>query len=85
MATHLEQRLRDLPGLRILFPRQANSVFLELPPPVIQTLQAKGWQFYTFIGVGGARLMCSWNTSRETVDQFADDLQKTLSQAAGWR
>jgi threonine aldolase len=85
MAAHLEQRLQDLPGLQILFPRQANSVFLELPPPVIQTLQAKGWQFYTFIGVGGARLMCSWNTSRETVDQFADDLQKTLNQTAGWR
>jgi threonine aldolase len=85
MAAHLEQRLRDLPGLQILFPRQANSVFLELAPPVIQTLQAKGWQFYTFIGVGGARLMCSWNTSRETVDQFADDLQKALNQTAGWR
>jgi threonine aldolase len=85
MATALEQRLRDIPGLPLLFPRQANSVFLQLPPPVIQTLHARGWQFYTFIGVGGARLMCSWNTPREVVDQFADDLQKALHQAAAGR
>jgi threonine aldolase len=85
MATALEQRLRDIPGLQLLFPRQANSVFLQLPPPVIQTLHARGWQFYTFIGVGGARLMCSWNTPREVVDQFANDLQKALHQAAAGR
>ena len=85
MATALEQRLRHIPGLQLLFPRQANSVFLELPPPVIQTLHARGWQFYTFIGVGGARLMCSWNTPHEVIDQFADDLQKALNPAAGRR
>lgn len=83
MAAALEQRLRNIPGLRLLFPRQANSVFLELPPPVIQTLHDQGWQFYTFIGVGGARLMCSWNTSRETVDRFADDLQQALERLGG--
>jgi len=83
MAAALEQRLRNIPGLHPLFPRQANSVFLELPLPVIQTLHAKGWQFYTFIGVGGARLMCSWNTPREAIDQFVDDLQNALHSAAG--
>ncbi len=83
MAAALEQRLRNIPGLRLLFPRQANSVFLELPPPVIQTLHDQGWQFYTFIGVGGARLMCSWNTSRETVDRFANDLQQALERLGG--
>lgn len=83
MAAALEQRLQNIPGLHPLFPRQANSVFLELPLPVIQTLHAKGWQFYTFIGVGGARLMCSWNTPREAIDQFVDDLQNALHSAAG--
>ncbi len=83
MAAALEQQLQNIPGLHPLFPRQANSVFLELPLPVIQTLHAKGWQFYTFIGVGGARLMCSWNTPREAIDQFVDDLQNALHSAAG--
>jgi len=60
-------------------PRQANSVFLELPPHVIESLRAKGWQFYTFIGVGGVRLMCSWNTSLEAVEQFIGDLEQALA------
>ena len=79
MAAYLERRLRAMPGLRLMFPRQANSVFLELPPAVIETLREKGWQFYTFIGVGGARLMCSWNTTSEAVDRFADDLAHALA------
>ena len=85
MAARLEQRLREIPEVNIMFPRQANSVFLELPPPVIQALHTQGWLFYTFIGVGGARLMCAWNTSPDTVDQFADAVQKALNSTPGTR
>lgn len=31
MAEYLEKSLRDLPGVKLLFPRQANAVFAELP------------------------------------------------------
>ncbi|MFO1420460.1 MAG: low specificity L-threonine aldolase [Candidatus Competibacteraceae bacterium] len=79
MAAYLERRLRVASGLRPMFPRQANSVFLELPPPAIESLRAMGWQFYTFIGVGGVRLMCSWNTTREAVDRFVSDLERALT------
>jgi len=33
-----------------------------------------GWRFYSFIGSGGCRLMCSWDTQPEDVHQFVDDL-----------
>ena len=79
MAAYLEQRLRAMSGPRLMFPRQANSVFLELPPAAIEALREQGWQFYTFIGVGGVRLMCSWNTTREAVDRFLDDLSHALA------
>ena len=78
-AAYLEQRLRAVSGPRLMFPRQANSVFLELPATAIAALRAKGWMFYTFIGVGGVRLMCSWNTPRQAVDQFMDDLVSALA------
>ena len=74
MAALLEARLRPIPQVKILFPRQANAVFAELPGPVIDGLRQRGWKFYTFIGAGGCRLMCAWDTTEEDVTRFAADL-----------
>ena len=41
-------------------------------------LRAKGWRFYTFIGEGGCRLMCAWDTREETVHAFIADLKTEL-------
>ena len=75
MASLLEERLREFGGVRILFPRQANAVFAELPQPVIDDLHGRGWRFYTFIGQGGCRLMCAWDTREEDVRDFVADLE----------
>ena len=37
-------------------------------------LKARGWHYYSFIGVGGARLMCSWKTTPEDITRFIDDV-----------
>ncbi len=78
MADLLEKKLAALPGVKLLFPRQANGVFAELPRPAIEGLWSKGWLFYTFIGAGGCRFMCSWDTSAEDVDKLANDLRGLL-------
>jgi threonine aldolase len=78
MAERLEKALRKLPAVKLLFPRQANGVFAELPGPAIEALRAKGWLFYTFIGAGGCRFMCSWDTQPEDVDAFAADMREVL-------
>lgn len=75
MAALLESLLRELPAVKILFPRQANSVFAELPERVIQNLWDAGWIFYTFIGKGGCRFMCSWDTTEQDVRDFAADIR----------
>ena len=79
MAAYLAERLKRFPDVRLMFPPQANSVFLELPESAVGALRARGWLFYTFIGVGGVRLMCSWNTTPQAVDQFVDDLAHSLA------
>ena len=61
-----------------MFPTQANSVFVELPPHAIEALKAKGWTFYTFIGAGGARFVCAWNTTVELLDQLLADVKAVL-------
>jgi hypothetical protein len=54
-----------------------------------QGLRARGWLFYTFIGAGGARLMCGWDTAPETVDRFLDDLRDLVGATGivtpGWQ
>jgi threonine aldolase len=74
MAELLETLVRPLPGAKVLFPRQANSVFVQLPVEAIEALRGDGWRFYTFIGQGGCRFMCSWDTTEQDVRALAADL-----------
>ncbi|MEW6514788.1 MAG: low specificity L-threonine aldolase [Pseudomonadota bacterium] len=74
MACLLHERIRGLPGVKILFPVEANAVFVELPAAVADALREKGWRFYHFIGAGGCRFMCAWDTQPETIEAFAADL-----------
>lgn len=60
---------------------QANAVFAELPPHVVVALRAVGWKFYTFIGQGGCRLMCAWNTTEDDVRRFVADVKRLLVEA----
>ncbi|MDB9528803.1 low specificity L-threonine aldolase [Oscillatoria sp. CS-180] len=74
-AAYLADQLAQIPGLKLLFPQSANGVFVEMPEHVIQALYDKGWKFYTFIGDGGARFMCSWNTTRDRIDDLLADIK----------
>jgi threonine aldolase len=78
MAGYLEQSLKQFTEVKLLSPRQANGVFAELPRKAIEGLWAKGWMFYTFIGAGGCRFMCSWDTRTEDVDALVTDLKQLL-------
>ena len=74
-AAQLVEGAGSLPGVSILFPQQANAVFLEMPPTMVEGLHDRGWHFYTFIGTGGARFMCSWDTTSEDVDALVSDMR----------
>ncbi|MEM8810392.1 MAG: low specificity L-threonine aldolase [Cyanobacteria bacterium P01_G01_bin.38] len=77
-AAYLEEQLAALPELKFISPRQANGIFVEMPPALIEALHQRGWHFYTFIGVGGARLMCSWNSTFERIDEFVRDMKEEI-------
>ena len=79
MAQRLYEKIRGQKGIRIMFPVEANAVFAEIPPKAQAAMRAKGWRFYTFIGAGGCRLMCAWDTAPETVDRFAADLADAVA------
>ena len=80
-AARLAQQITGLPGLEIMFPVQANAVFVRMPDAGIAALRDRGWQFYTFIG-GGARFMFAWDAAPRRVDELAADLRQiALAQA----
>ena len=79
MAQRLAAGLSAVPGAKLLFPVEANGVFVELPPVVLKGLRGKGWRFYTFIGAGGARFMCAWDTQPESVDALLADMRSVSS------
>jgi threonine aldolase len=75
-ALRLESGLRDVEGVEILAPTQANAVFAQLPGVVLEGLRERGWQFYTFIGAGGARFMCSWQTADDDIAGLLGDVRE---------
>ena len=81
-AAALADRLRKIPEVTFLSPTEANSVFVEVPSAVRDGLRERGWSFYTFIGEGGVRLMCSWDTTDEDVDALADDIADLAARTA---
>lgn len=78
-AELLERRLRKIAGVTILFPRQVNCLYVSMEDWAFQALAARGWRFYIFPEAGGARFMCSWDTEKEQVERFADDIEEILS------
>ncbi len=74
-AALLHKGLKDIEGVRVMFPVEANSVFVEMPRTMITALHERGWRFYTFIGEGGVRLMCSWDTTEQDIDDFIGDIR----------
>lgn len=74
-AQKLSQRLTAIPGVKLMQAVRANAVFVSLPQGVTQALKEKGWRFYTFIGAGGARFMCSWATSEADIDALVADVR----------
>ncbi len=75
-AAVLEARLSQIPGISVKFPREANALFIEMPPLMAAQLKELGWKFYTFIGAGGARIICSWETTGEEIDSLVADISR---------
>ena len=73
-AKRLADAVAGLPDFKLMFPVQANAVFLAAGEDRLQALRDRGWRFYTFIG-GGARFMFAWDADPARVDALASDIR----------
>ncbi len=78
-AEYLEQRLSVIPQIELMFPREANSVFVKMPDSIIKALEAQDWHFYTFIGDSGVRFVCAWNTTKSRIDELVSDIKNAIA------
>lgn len=76
MARELADDLKSIARVQIVHPVEANAVFVKMPERLLQALLDRGWYFYTFIGTGEARLMCSWQTTEEDIAELVSDLRE---------
>ena len=60
-------------GLTLRHPVQANEVFVDLPQATAETLHDRGWHIYDFIGDGGWRFVCSWDTTPADIESLWAD------------
>jgi threonine aldolase len=79
MAKRLESAVRDIAGVSITQPVQANAVFAVLPANATSALQ-ETFHFYTWNQqTGEVRWMCAWDTTADDVDAFAAAIGEELT------
>ncbi|HET9408750.1 MAG TPA: low specificity L-threonine aldolase [Candidatus Sulfotelmatobacter sp.] len=70
MARALEQEVRRVPGVKIVWPVEANGVFVQLPPSAIEKILEQ-YFFYMWIEEKSiVRWMCAFDTTGEDIQEF---------------
>ncbi|MEV5890740.1 threonine aldolase family protein [Nonomuraea fuscirosea] len=83
MARRLADAVRDIPGVELARPVEANAVFAVLPGDAAERLR-KRFRFYTWDeSTGEVRWMCAFDTTEEDVDAFAAALAEELRATDG--
>ena len=80
MAQLLYNEVKDIPQIKITQKVQANAVFASLPANIITRLQKKYAFHVTNEQTCEVRWMCSFNTSKEDVINFAETIRKTIAE-----
>jgi threonine aldolase len=82
MARRLADAITAIDGVELAYPVEANGVFANLPRPAIDRLRTAlpaAMPFYVWDeDAGTIRLMCSWDTTPEDIDELVEALQTAM-------
>lgn len=78
MAKYLASEVNKLPAVKISRPVETNGVFAILDKEVTEQLTKKHFFYIWDEETGEVRWMCSWNTTKENIDEFIKDLKTLL-------
>jgi threonine aldolase len=79
MAQLLKRELNKVPKVKLMYPVEANGVFVRVPSSAIPKL-LKRYFFYPWdLEESVVRWMCSWDTTEKDVKEFVEFVRKTLA------
>lgn len=78
MARLLAERVRDVPGITLTQPVEANGVFARVPPAHIPALQARSYFYVWTPDTAEVRWMTAWDTTEEDVERLAAAVRETV-------
>lgn len=79
MARLLEQEVQDIPRLKIVYPVEANGVFVQIPREAIPKLQDRYFFYVWDEEQSVVRWMCSFDTTEQDVRDFAKFVRETIN------
>ncbi len=82
MAKVLEREIRQIEGLEIVYPVEANGVFARMPHEAIAKIQEQYFFYVWNEEESVARWMCSFDTTEEDIVEFAKLLAKAVRDTA---
>lgn len=83
MAKRLADGLQMIDGVALLYPVEANEIFVRIPDRAIRGAFADGYVFYRWSGDADekCRLVCAFNTRAEDVDGLLASLRRHAAKA----
>lgn len=81
MAKLLEKKVRDIPGIEIVYPVEANAVFAKIPASLIPSLQEEYFFYVWNEKESIVRWMTSFDTEEEDILGFVALLKRLMENA----
>jgi threonine aldolase len=78
MARLLEQEIKRIPRIRIVYPVEANGVFAKIPQAAIAKIQERYFFYVWSEEEAVVRWMCSFDITEEDVHQFAGFVREVV-------
>ena len=78
MARKLEEAVRQVKGVEVIYPVQVNGVFARMPRAAWQRLQQEFFFYDWDFDRNEVRWMCSFDTTEEDIEAFVGALKKIM-------
>jgi threonine aldolase len=72
MARLLEEQVKRIPRVKVVYPVEANGVFAQIPAEAIRKIQERYFFYVWSEEESVVRWMCSFDTTEEDVEQFTE-------------